>query len=175
MTNLLTRRELESRFGFHKTMIYRKVAEGSYPMPIKVSDRAVRWDTREGRDPVEPERRDSVGRRFNLPRRELSPGGVMSVQRWSEEGRRMSNYQSDRCSPVEFEPPCSTDNGKHCPEPELHPQMSRTFDVVEEFIEKHGNGNLDRLLNQHRSGPQGQSFQTCVDPVREAARNRDDR
>ena len=47
MKNLLTRREVQSRFGISKTTIYRKVAEGSFPPPIKIGVRAVRWSEAE--------------------------------------------------------------------------------------------------------------------------------
>ena len=47
MSNLLTRREVESRFGISKTTIYRKVADGSFPPPIQIGARAVRWDEAE--------------------------------------------------------------------------------------------------------------------------------
>ena len=43
MTTLLTRREVESRFGLSRTTIYRLMREGRFPEPIRIGDRAVRW------------------------------------------------------------------------------------------------------------------------------------
>ena len=43
MTNLLTRREVESRFGISKTTVYRLIQAGQFPEPIRIGERAVRW------------------------------------------------------------------------------------------------------------------------------------
>ena len=40
---LLTRREVERRTGLSRSTIYRKMSDGSFPVPLKISDRAVRW------------------------------------------------------------------------------------------------------------------------------------
>ncbi|MCY4613807.1 MAG: AlpA family phage regulatory protein [Nitrospira sp.] len=40
---LLTRREVERRTGLSRSTIYRKMREGTFPVPVKVSERAVRW------------------------------------------------------------------------------------------------------------------------------------
>ena len=40
---LLTRREVERRTGLSRSTIYRKMRDGSFPVPLKVSERAVRW------------------------------------------------------------------------------------------------------------------------------------
>ncbi len=40
---LLTRREVERRTGLSRSTIYRKMSDGTFPVPLKVSDRAVRW------------------------------------------------------------------------------------------------------------------------------------
>ena len=40
---LLTRREVERRTGLSRSTIYRKMSDGSFPVPLKVSARAVRW------------------------------------------------------------------------------------------------------------------------------------
>ena len=40
---LLTRREVERRTGLSRSTIYRKMSEGTFPVPLKVSERAVRW------------------------------------------------------------------------------------------------------------------------------------
>ena len=40
---LLTRREVERRTGLNRSTIYRKMRDGSFPVPLKVSERAVRW------------------------------------------------------------------------------------------------------------------------------------
>ena len=40
---LLTRREVERRTGLSRSTLYRKMSEGTFPVPLKVSDRAVRW------------------------------------------------------------------------------------------------------------------------------------
>ena len=40
---LLTRCEVERRTGLSRSTIYRKMRDGSFPVPLKVSDRAVRW------------------------------------------------------------------------------------------------------------------------------------
>ena len=40
---LLTRREVERRTGLSRSTIYRKMSDGSFPVPLKISERAVRW------------------------------------------------------------------------------------------------------------------------------------
>ncbi len=40
---LLTRREVERCTGLSRSTIYRKMSDGSFPVPLKVSERAVRW------------------------------------------------------------------------------------------------------------------------------------
>lgn len=48
MTNrLLRRQEVERRTGLATTTIYRKMREGSFPEPVKVGARAVRWPASE--------------------------------------------------------------------------------------------------------------------------------
>ncbi len=44
---LLTRREIEQRTGLSRSTIYRKMREGTFPVPLKVSERAVRWRERD--------------------------------------------------------------------------------------------------------------------------------
>ena len=44
---LLTRREVERRTGLSRSTIYRKMRDGSFPVPLKVSERAVRWCERD--------------------------------------------------------------------------------------------------------------------------------
>ena len=44
---LLTRREVERRTGLSRSTIYRKMREGTFPVPLKVSERAVRWRERD--------------------------------------------------------------------------------------------------------------------------------
>ena len=39
---LLTRPEVERRTGLSRSTIYRKMREGTFPVPLKVSERAVR-------------------------------------------------------------------------------------------------------------------------------------
>ena len=43
LDRLLRREEVELRCGLSTTTIYRKMSEGTFPKPIKVGDRAVRW------------------------------------------------------------------------------------------------------------------------------------
>ena len=40
---LLERREIEELTGLSCASIYRKMRSGTFPEPIKISDRAVRW------------------------------------------------------------------------------------------------------------------------------------
>ena len=40
---LLTRREVERRTGLSRSTLYRKMRDGSFPVPLKISERAVRW------------------------------------------------------------------------------------------------------------------------------------
>ena len=44
---LLTRREVERRTGLSRSTIYRKMRDGTFPVPLKVSARAVRWRERD--------------------------------------------------------------------------------------------------------------------------------
>ena len=44
---LLRREEVETRVGLARTTIYRKMREGSFPTPIQVGARAVRWPASE--------------------------------------------------------------------------------------------------------------------------------
>ena len=50
---LLTRREVERRTGLSRSTIYRKMREDTFPAPLKVSERAVRWRERDIRAYVE--------------------------------------------------------------------------------------------------------------------------
>ena len=44
MTDRLMRRdEVEERTGLARTTIYRKMRAGTFPLPLKISERAVRW------------------------------------------------------------------------------------------------------------------------------------
>jgi len=40
---LLTRSEVERRTGLSRSTLYRKMRDGTFPVPLKVSERAVRW------------------------------------------------------------------------------------------------------------------------------------
>ena len=40
---LLRRVEVEERTGLARTTIYRKMRAGTFPLPLKISERAVRW------------------------------------------------------------------------------------------------------------------------------------
>ena len=40
---LLTRREVERRTGLSRSTLYKKMRDGTFPVPLKVSARAVRW------------------------------------------------------------------------------------------------------------------------------------
>ena len=40
---LLTRPEVERRTGLSRSTLYRKMRDGTFPVPLKVSARAVRW------------------------------------------------------------------------------------------------------------------------------------
>ena len=44
---LLTRPEVERRTGLSRSTIYRKMRDGTFPVPLKVSARAVRWRERD--------------------------------------------------------------------------------------------------------------------------------
>ena len=44
---LMRREEVEERTGLARTTIYRKMREGSFPEPIQVGVRAVRWPSSE--------------------------------------------------------------------------------------------------------------------------------
>ena len=50
MDDLLTRREVERLTGLSCTTIYRKMRAGSFPIPIKISERSVRWYASEIRE-----------------------------------------------------------------------------------------------------------------------------
>lgn len=47
MSNLLTRRQVEARFGIAKTTIYRLMRSGAFPEPVRIGARAVRWPEHE--------------------------------------------------------------------------------------------------------------------------------
>ena len=47
MDRLLTRTEVEARFGIARSTIYRLMRCGKFPEPIKIGPRAVRWRERE--------------------------------------------------------------------------------------------------------------------------------
>ena len=51
---LLTRPEVERRTGLSRSTIYKKMREGTFPVPLKVSERAVRWRESEIRAYVDP-------------------------------------------------------------------------------------------------------------------------
>ena len=40
---LVTRREIEARFGMTRSTIYRQMRAGNFPEPIQISAKAVRW------------------------------------------------------------------------------------------------------------------------------------
>lgn len=40
---LMTRSEVEARTALSRTSIYRKMREGTFPTPLKIGERAVRW------------------------------------------------------------------------------------------------------------------------------------
>ena len=42
-SNLLRRQEVEQLTGFRRSNIYRLMALGEFPLPIKIGARAVRW------------------------------------------------------------------------------------------------------------------------------------
>ena len=44
---LMRREEVEERTGLARTTIYRKMREGSFPEPLQVGARAVRWPASE--------------------------------------------------------------------------------------------------------------------------------
>ena len=44
---LLRREEVEARTGLATTTIYRKMREGTFPVPLKIGARAVRWPASE--------------------------------------------------------------------------------------------------------------------------------
>ena len=50
---LLTRREVERRTGLSRSTLYRKMRGGSFPVPLKISERAVRRRERDIRAYVE--------------------------------------------------------------------------------------------------------------------------
>ena len=75
MSNLLTRREVESRFGISKTTIYRLMRSGEFPEPVRVGVRAVRWPEAEiaewlkGRPRSQGDRADRAGKAVQGVRR----------------------------------------------------------------------------------------------------------
>ena len=44
MSNLMTRQEVEARFGLSRSSIYRLMRLGLFPEPIRIGVRAVRWN-----------------------------------------------------------------------------------------------------------------------------------
>ena len=44
---LLRRAEVEARTGLSTTTIYRMMREGQFPVPVKISKKAVRWPASE--------------------------------------------------------------------------------------------------------------------------------
>lgn len=44
---LLTRREVEQRLSLSRATLYRKMREGTFPCPIRIGSRAVRWSAAE--------------------------------------------------------------------------------------------------------------------------------
>jgi prophage regulatory protein len=40
---LLRRREVEDRVGLRRSEIYRRIAEGTFPKPLRLGARCVRW------------------------------------------------------------------------------------------------------------------------------------
>ena len=40
---LVTRREIEERFGMTRSTIYRQMRAGNFPEPVQISPKAVRW------------------------------------------------------------------------------------------------------------------------------------
>ena len=42
--------EVISRIGFRRTAIYQKIAEGTFPAPVKLGPRAVAWVSEEIKD-----------------------------------------------------------------------------------------------------------------------------
>ena len=40
---LITRREVENRVGLTRSSLYRLMRAGSFPLPIKIGPKAVRW------------------------------------------------------------------------------------------------------------------------------------
>ena len=44
---LLRRDEVEKRTALARTTIYRKMRAGTFPLPLKISERAVRWRSRD--------------------------------------------------------------------------------------------------------------------------------
>ena len=47
---LLTRRQVEQACGLSRSTIYRKMREGTFPEPIRIGVRAVRWPAHELED-----------------------------------------------------------------------------------------------------------------------------
>ena len=43
MDRLLRRSEVEARVGLSRSSLYRKMRGGTFPLPLKISERAVRW------------------------------------------------------------------------------------------------------------------------------------
>ena len=47
---LLRRREVEAMVGFGHSMIYKKMASGDFPQPLKIGSKSVRWRERDVRE-----------------------------------------------------------------------------------------------------------------------------
>ena len=43
MDRLLRRSEVEAKVGFGKSALYKKMREGSFPVPVNIGSKAVRW------------------------------------------------------------------------------------------------------------------------------------
>ena len=43
MDRLLRRSEVEAKVGFGKSALYKKMREGSFPHPVNIGSKAVRW------------------------------------------------------------------------------------------------------------------------------------
>ncbi len=46
-SRLLTRAEIEARYRLSRSTIYRKMRDGTFPLPLKIGARAVRWSEAE--------------------------------------------------------------------------------------------------------------------------------
>lgn len=45
--SLLTRADVEKRVGLRKSTLYARIADGSFPKPIRIGTKAVRWPSNE--------------------------------------------------------------------------------------------------------------------------------